>query len=151
MKLKLRSVSLSLPWGVGGIEMEVSEAEERAAWHLYVEFATRVTAHPLEPGGGSVREALDSLYKLFGITREVLREAGPAIGRDRESLGPLAIEVLNQGLRPFLLRWHPALAQAGDELDPERRAEFDRELADLREGLEEYVAALAAIAGIEGA
>lgn len=147
MGFRVRSLSLNLPFGLGGVDIDVTEAEARAAWELYVEFATRVTAHPLEPGAGSPREALDSLHYLFGATREVLRAAGPEVGQSPESLGPLAIDVLNTGLRPFLVRWHTALRESGEELDSTQRAEFDAELATLREGLAEYVDALGRIAG----
>ena len=145
--IKLRTVSLNLPFGIGGVEMDVSDVEARAAWALYVELATRVAAHPLEPGAGSVREALDSLYSLFGSTREVLREAGSEVAQGRPALGPLAIDMLNKGLRPFVLRWHTELGD-DDTLAAGRREDFDRELADLHTGLAEYVQALAKIAGI---
>jgi hypothetical protein len=141
---------LNLPFGLGGVDIEVSEAEVRAAWQLYVEFATRVTAHPLEPGAGSAREALDSLYSLFATTRTVLSAAGPEVGDSPDALGPLAIRVLNEGVRPFLVAWHTELraAEGSSELSPERRAVFDRELAQLSQGLAEYVDALASIARI---
>jgi len=149
--LRLRSFSLNLPFGLGGVEIEVSEAVIRAAWELYVEFATRIAAHPLAPGAGSAREALDSLYSLFQTTRQVLREAGPAVATSADSLGPLAIRVLNEGVRPFLVAWHTelrALEAAGQgELHPDRRAVFDRALAELVVELEQYVAALARLAG----
>jgi hypothetical protein len=154
MALKIRSVSVHLPFGLGGIEMEVSEAEARAAWHLYVEYATRVTSHPLAPRAGSVMEALDSLYSLFATTRQVLREAGPEVARGPESLGPLAILILNQGVRPFLVRWHSEVRAdrpADRELDADRRLVFDGELGELRENLGRYVGALAEIAGIAAA
>lgn len=153
MALRLRSVSLNLPFGLGGVEVEVSEAEVRAAWHLYVEFATRIAAHPLAPGAGSVQEALASLHSLFDTTRQVLRDAGPEVGEGPESLGPLAIRILNDGLRPFLERWHTEVRRAGTdgagpELSPDRRAAFDDELGRLRVGLGTYVEALAKIAGV---
>lgn len=148
-------MSLNLPWGLGGVELEVSEAEVRAAWQLYVEYATRVTAHPLEPGAGSVREALESLYSLFSATREVLREAGADVADGRNALGPLAIRALNEGIRPFLVRWHTELraserAGTSDELSHDRRAAFDNELEQLRQSLEQYVEALAEICGFRG-
>jgi hypothetical protein len=150
--LKLRSLSLNLPFGLGGVQVDVTEAEVRAAWQLYVEFSTRITAHPLEPGAGSVREALDSLHSLFATTRQVLREAGPEVGDGPEALGPLAIRILNEGIRPFLVSWHTELrrVEAGKagELTPERREEFDRQLGELRQQLDQYVDALARIAGI---
>jgi hypothetical protein len=152
MALKLRSVSLNLPFGLGGFDIEVTESEVRAAWQLYVEFATRVSAHPLAPGAGSVRDALTSLYSLFDITRQVLRAAGPEVGEGPESLGPLAIRILNEGLRPFLVCWHTEVrrseaASSGEELSPERRSAFDEELEYLRQNLAVYVDALARIAG----
>lgn len=149
MALKLRSLSLNLPFGLGGVEVEVSEQEARAAWSLYVEFATRVTGSELAAGAGFANEALASVYGLFGATRGVLREAGPEIARKPTSLGPLTIEVLNRGLRPFLVRWHGLLRASGDEPEGELRAEFDQELADLRKGLGQYVEALAEIAGVK--
>jgi hypothetical protein len=151
MGLKLRSVSLNLPFGLGGVIVDVSEPDVRAAWHLYVEFATRVTAHPLTPGAGSVSEALASLYSLFETSRQVLREAGPEVAEGPKSLGPLAIRILNEGIRPFLVRWHSEVRTAessGGGLDERRRAEFDQELGQLRADLSQYVDALAEIAGI---
>lgn len=159
MALKLRSLSLNLPFGLGGVDVEVSEAEVRAAWELYVEYATRITTVRLEPGAGSARETLTSVYSLFATTREVLRPAGPEIADGPTALGPLAIDILNAGLRPFLVRWHTELrileqqaavsgAPAGGELPADRRAVFDAELDELRAGLDDYVTALAQIAGI---
>ena len=68
-------VSLNLPFGLGGVEQTwVPDDDERlAAWELYVELSTRITTVPLHAGTGLVREALSSLYSLFGTTREILR------------------------------------------------------------------------------
>jgi hypothetical protein len=160
MGLKLRSLSLNLPFGLGGATIEISEAEARAAWALYVELSTRVAVQPLEPGQGSVREALTSMYRLFDITREVLREAGPEIADGPNALGPLAIRILNQGLRPFLVRWHAAFrefevaqAPAGegpiDESKWQHRAEFDQAMATTRVELGRYAELLGEIAGVQ--
>ena len=127
-----------------------SQTSRRAPpWALYVELATRVAAHPLEPGAGSVREALDSLHSLFGTTREVLREAGADVAQGRPALGPLAIDMLNKGLRPFVVRWHTELGD-DDTLTDARREAFDQELATLQSELAEYVTALAKIAQASG-
>jgi hypothetical protein len=68
--------------------------------------------------------------------------------------------VLNNGLRPFLSKWHPLLLEwesqrpsgvsaaaheKGWALEPEMRAT----LSQLRADLERYAQALAAIAGVE--
>jgi hypothetical protein len=160
MGIKLRSLSLNLPFGLGGATIEISEAEARAAWALYVELSTRVAIQRLEPGQGSVREALNSMYRMFDITREVLREAGPEIADGPNALGPLAIRILNQGLRPFLVQWHTAFlefeaahAPAGegriDESRWQRRAEFDQAMERTRAELAKYAELLGEIAGVQ--
>ena len=107
-----------------------------------------------------LREALNSLYTLFGTTREVLKSAGPQVGASRHSVGGIAIAVLNNGLRPFMTRWHPALeeweVQRPDNLSKKvheqnwsEAAQMRQELAELRNDLEQYAIALAEIAGVE--
>lgn len=108
MPAKLKSLSLNLPFGLGGVTVEIGQAERVAAWKLYVEMSTRISTQPLSPETGSVREALTSLYNLFGITREILKEAGPEIGQGPNGFGALAIQILNDGLRPFVSKWHAA-------------------------------------------
>src|SRR5690349_2030733 len=157
MALRLRTVSINLPFGLGGVEVAVTEAEARAAWNLYVELATRVAVRPLEAGQGFAREALNSMYTLFGTTREVLREAGPEVADGPDALGPLAIRILNEGLRPFMVRWHTDLrafeAQQGnapsDESGWARRAEFDADLQRVQGELAIYVEMLAKLAGVK--
>jgi hypothetical protein len=110
---KLKKVAVSLPFGLGSAEWEADPTQRRAAWALYVELVTRVAVQELADDAGLVREAMNSLYTLFGTTREILRAAGPDVGASRESVGGLSIAVLNQGLRPFLSKWHPILQICG--------------------------------------
>jgi|NGEPerStandDraft_6_1074524.scaffolds.fasta_scaffold17133_4 hypothetical protein len=149
---RLRTVPVNLPFGLGGVQVDVSRAEASAAWQLYVEFATRVAAHPLAPRAGFVREALTSVYSLFDTTRQVLREAGPEVDERLDSLGPVAIRTLNDGLHPFLEGWHTELRcahanGADEELGSDRSSVFEDELRRLRDGLGLSVNALARIAG----
>ncbi len=74
-----------------------------------MEYATRISTQKLEPGQGSIREALTSLNKLFDITHTVLKEQGPGVAEGPDSIGPLAIRILNDGVRPFLVTWHTKL------------------------------------------
>jgi len=156
----LRKVSVSLPFGIGSAEWEADPTERRAAWSLYVELVTRVAVQPLETDQGLLREALTSLYSLFGTTREILKDAGPDVGASHDSVGGIAIAVLNNGLRPFLAKWHPTLqaweAQKPTTLSfkeheknwPEESTLYS-ELDNLRQGLEQYAKALATIAGVD--
>jgi hypothetical protein len=114
--------------------------------------STRIALAPLAPSEGSAREALSSLYTVFGTTREVLREAGPEAGGKPDSVGAVAIRVLNEGVRPFVARWHTELRRFeranDDESQWSARPEFDRELERVRGELVAYVAVLAEIAGV---
>jgi hypothetical protein len=108
-RIKATKLSLNLPFDLGGIELEPDETQQRAAWKLYIELTTRIAVQPLSLDEGLMREALTSLYSLFGTTRDVLKEAGPEVGAAPDTVGGIAIAVLNRGLRPFLAKWHPRL------------------------------------------
>ncbi|MBD1866140.1 hypothetical protein H6F95_02240 [Cyanobacteria bacterium FACHB-471] len=158
-KFKVKTVSTSLPFGLGQVELESDDAMRRAAWALYVELTTRITTQTLEDDQGLLREALNSLYSLFASTREILREAGPDVGTSLESVGGIAIAVLNVGLRPFLTKWHPALsaweAQRPTDVGPREHEknwseepQLRNELKLLRENLEQYIHALTEVIGV---
>jgi len=157
---KLKKVSIHLPFGIGGAEWEADPTERKAAWALYIELVTRIAVQPLESDQGLLREALSSLYSLFASTRQILREAGPDVGASRNSVGGIAIAVLNHGLRPFLSKWHPLLqtweaqrAQTTNPVEHEQAWEHSLtlrgELEALRADLAQYAKSLATIAGIE--
>lgn len=156
---RLKKVSVNLPFGIGGAEWESDPTERRAAWSLYIELVTRIAVHPLQADQGLLRESLNSLYSLFATTRQILKEGGPSVGASKNSVGGIAIAVLNNGLRPFLSRWHPMLEewelQRPDgvsrqqhekqwSMEPQLRAELE----NLRLALEQYSKALAEIVGV---
>ena len=167
MSLKIQSFNINLPFGLGGANIIVTEAQKKVAWALYVELATRVAGVKLEPGMGSAREALNSLHSLFETTRSVLRAEGPGAANGPESVGPIAIEILNHGLRPFLVKWHTLLSGFEDLQTEEQRKQFGgkvtvvideslwperdafyQELEVNRQGMLLYIQTLARIAGI---
>jgi len=158
--VKATKLTVGLPFNLGSLELENDQAQQRAAWSLYVELSTRIAVQPLEESEGILREALTSLYNVFGITRQILREAGPEIAQGHQSFGAIAVDVLNKGLRPFLVKWHPLLKSYEEQkpadrttLDHERawehEKEFRKELNKVREQMTIYVDALAKISGIE--
>src|SRR5262245_62029083 len=113
-KLKSVSVKLELRY-IGGIEgtWEPDESERKAAWEMYGELISRISVVEMGTEEGLLREALASLYTLFGTTRSILREHGPSVarpkGEDDISFGYLAVTILNLVLRPVLAKWHPLL------------------------------------------
>ena len=121
------NVKIKLPFvGEFSGTWEPQRAESEAAWELYVELVTRISVVQLGRDEGLAREALSSLYTLFGSTREILRKYGPAVAtrlaQGEVNFGALAIAVLNGNLRPLLTRWHPRLrsweSRCPDGADP---------------------------------
>lgn len=159
-KVKAKKLTVGLPFNLGSLELENDEAQQRAAWALYVELSTRIAVQPLGENEGILREALTSLYNLFNITRQILRETGPEVANGPHSLGAIAIEVVNKGLRPLLVKWHPLLKEYEERKSQEtttvdherawdRAQELRKELEEVRQQMVIYVEALAKIAGIE--
>ncbi len=167
MTLNLESLSINLPFGLGGANILVTESQKNVAWALYIELSTRIAGVELEPGMGSAREALNSLYSLFETTRSVLREQGSDAAEGPESVGPIAIDILNKGLRPFMVKWHTSLGNFESLQAEEQRAKFAGDvqvivdesqwpefnnfyeaLEENRQGMLLYIGALADIAGI---
>jgi hypothetical protein len=156
--IKATKLTVGLPFDLGKLEFEANEVEQRAAWSLYVELMTRIAIQSLDPKEGLLREALTSLYSLFGLTREVLREVGPEVAHGEQSFGPVAIEILNEGLRPFTAKWHPRLL-AHEQLRPENVSALEHErawedfktmryeLEDLQKEMQIYANVLAQISG----
>lgn len=159
MSLKIKKVAFKLPFEIGSVEWDVDRTQSEAAWSLYIELVTRIAVQPLDSDQGLFREAMNSLYSLFGSTRETLKKSGPAVGISKASVGGIAIAVLNNGLRPFLSRWHPALltweqkrdaatSPKDHELNWPEENHARRAMNSLREDLSEYADALAVIAGV---
>lgn len=107
--VKLTDITVTLPQ-FSELHFAVTKDSQQVAWKLFVESVTRISTQPLETSGGLIREALTSLYSLFAITRDILKQAQPSrlTGRD-PTVEHLAIAMLNSELRPFLTRWHPKL------------------------------------------
>ena len=163
-KLTGVKVSIQIPQ-LAAIEgtWEPDESERDAAWEMYVELVTRISLAELTPDEGLLREALSSLYTLFGSTREILRKHGPSIaqpkGKDNLSFGRLAIAILNGALRPILAKWHPLLLDHESKKEPHtscfehemqwyRYEELRQVLNDTREVLTKYANVLAEVARV---
>ena len=128
------------------VELEISfqEADNNAAWDLYVEMLTRIVTQPLPAEAGDEKTALESVYSLFPTTREILRHHG----RASIQFSKVAVPVLNQVVRPFTAKWHKeSLAGAFDS--EIKRRKFREELQALQTDLRYYNSMLAEIAGVE--
>ena len=135
--LKVNLKFLEMNW-------EPSTADQDAAWELYVEMLTRVATQHLQPDHGDEQTALESIHRLFDITRSILRTRG----RECVNFSKVAVIVLNQIVRPFTAKWHKEIL-AGAFENNTKCEDFRKELASLQTELRKYTIALADIAGVE--
>jgi len=126
------------------MEFKPQEADKAAAWDLYVELLTRITTQPLPKEYGDEQRALNSVFALFGLTRDVLKKHG----RDSEEFSKIAIVVLNQVIRPFTAKWHK-YSLDGAFNDAKLCDEFRDELKNLQRLLVLYTRMLSDMAGVE--
>ncbi len=127
---KVARAKVAVPW-IGEIELEVDGAQREVAYKLYVQLSTRIATEAMADDLGSDREALTSIYRLFDITRTILFDAGPGAGITEDTVGGIAIEVLNVGLRPFTSKWHARLTAHENQRPAHLSApEWEREWAD---------------------
>ena len=135
--LKIKTSFLEMEW-------KPQDEDKAAAWELYVELLTRIATQPLDEMHGDEKTALDSVYSLFAITRQVLKNNT----RNCTEFTKIAIIVLNQVIRPFTAKWHRlSLQNAFSDFDKQK--EFRDELAKLQNILRKYTKMLADMAGVE--
>ena len=135
--LKIKTPFLEMDWAP-------KDEDKDGAWELYIELLTRITTQQLPSEHGDEAVALDSVYALFGLTREVIKRRG----RLCMEFSKIAIVMLNQKVRPFSAKWHRAI-NAGAFDDPRKCKQFRAELAELQSVLGVYTKMLADMAGIE--
>jgi len=126
------------------MEFKPQDADKAAAWDLYIELLTRITTQPLPKEHGDEQTALNSVFSLFGLTREVLKKHG----RDASEFSKIAIVVLNQIIRPFTAKWHKESIENAFE-NREKCNEFREELEKLQKLLVIYTRMLSDMAGVE--
>jgi len=138
----MKSLKIKAPF----LEMEWNPQDEdkNAAWELYIELLTRITTQPLYASLGDEKAALESIYTIFPLTREVIKKNG------RYCIGftKIAIVVLNQVIRPFTAKWHKLTIQ-GSFSNVDECEEFRRDLYKLQVELILYTKMLGAMADIE--
>jgi len=111
---------------------------------LYIELVTRVTTQELPEETGVEEAALYSVYSIFNITRNTLKEHG----RKARGFSKIAIVVLNQIIRPFTTKWHRLREEGAFQIN-DRKKEFRSELMRLQIQLRQYTKLLADLADVE--
>jgi len=126
------------------MEWEPKDKDRDAAWELYVELLTRITTQRLPQEHGDEKTALDSVYKIFELTRDIIKRNGP----ECINFAKIAVIILNQVIRPFTADWHKKSLQ-GAFSDPVQCELFRKELSNLQDNLHTYMRMLADIAKVE--
>jgi hypothetical protein len=154
---QLTEVVVTVPH-LSELRFVVTRDTKKVAWRLFVETVTRVSTQPLAPGTGSLREAMTSLYGLFQVVREILKETLPSpVQEQAPTVEQLAITMLNLELRPFLSRWHPNLRQweqanpGRDESNWPAGSACRKELAVVQARIHDYAIGYARLAGVDDA
>lgn len=135
---------LEINTGILKTEWKPNDYDKDAAWDLYVELLTRVSTQYLAPAHGDEKTALESIHKLFDLTRNTLKTRG----RHCNEFAKIAIVVLNQVVRPFTAKWHKESLGGAFE-DPARCQEFREELSGLQADLRQYTKMLAHMGKVE--
>lgn len=80
----------------------VTKESTQAAWEFYVELTSRISTVEIKDSEGSDQAALDSLYALFGIWRELIKRHG------KKSLYffKFSNRFINNDLRSVTTKWH---------------------------------------------
>jgi hypothetical protein len=123
-QLSLKTPFLEAEWAP-------QEKDREDAWELYVEMLTRIITQPLPDDVGNEKVALDRVYAIFPLTREILRRKG----RECEQFTKISVVVLNHVVRPFTAKWY-RLSLTGGFTDPKQRASFRTELPRMVKKLE---------------
>ena len=140
-------------WGLEGLKVKTpfleadfqpDTADKSAAWEMYVQLLTRITTQKLPDDHGIEKTALDSVFSLFPVTREVLKRSGPSCIKFTQ----IAVIVLNQVIRPFTAKWHK-LSVEGAFDEPEKCKTFRQELTELQIELKKYTHLLSDLADVE--
>ena len=136
--------SLKLSAGFLDMEWKPQDEDKAAAWALYIELLTRITTQPLPDEDGDEKAALNSVYALFPLTRDIIKNNG----RHCIEFTKIAIVVLNQVVRPFTAKWHKKLLAGAFDNALDCQA-FRGELIVLQAKLRNYTRMLADMAGVE--
>ena len=140
-------------WSLSGLKVKVAflemdfspnDVDKNASWEMYVEMQTRIITQDLNENEGDETSALESIAKLFQLTRDVLKK----YGRHSPDFSRIALFILNEEVRPFTAKWHK-LSLSGALNDKEQCKKFREELKELQVILKGYNSILADMAGVE--
>lgn len=96
--------------GIGNqkVKIKPNYQDMQIAYKLWVELSTRKIGLVIDLDNDVINEIYNSWYEFFKLTRELIKEIPISKIRGDKStkeLVRIAIEVLNEGIRPHLTKW----------------------------------------------
>lgn len=96
--------------GIGNqkVKIKPNYQDMQIAYKLWVELSTRKIGLEIDLNNDVINEIYNSWYEFFKLTRELIKDIPVSkIRKDKSTkeLVRIAIEVLNEGLRPHLTNW----------------------------------------------
>jgi hypothetical protein len=107
--------------------------DQLAAHDLLSELRTRIATQPLPYQYGVEARALESLWQIFGLAREAMKEHPGC-----REFARITTHMLNVDLRPVTAKWHRAF-EAGVLNSKDGANEFRADLNDVRTKLVDFV------------
>lgn len=110
--ISTKDITVAAPGGLS-FSLSVSKSDRQTAWKIYTQLNTRIAATDFDPKFDSLYLTHKSLYTLFGVVRDALAEIPlERIQReDAEQIVNFYTSILNEGIRPYLSKWHIPLSQ----------------------------------------
>lgn len=105
-RYRAKSMTVSLPFGLGSVTYETSSDDRVIAWRMYVQLTTRKAALPFDEEHDVIADIYTSLYELFPVTRELLSSMKLDDIARSNGVADVILRTLNDGLRPHLTRWN---------------------------------------------
>lgn len=129
------------PHTFDGIAWSPGQADKLAAWEFYTELRTRITTQRLAYQAGDEVTALDSVYRLFELSRSIIK-----VNSGCTHFATLIIRALNIHVRPFTAKWHRERLD-GRLSSADVRFQFRRELSNLQTDLRKLTHLMGILAG----
>ena len=136
--------------GIGNqkVKFKPHYEDTQIAYKLWVELSTRKIGLPIDFENDVIVEIYNSWYEFFKLTRELIKEIPVAKIRKNEStrnLVNVAIDVLNEGLRPHLTLWQ-ARFRRWYQIESEKNRDISPQ--DLQKRFPEYGRLIESIKGV---
>jgi len=99
---------------ISGVELRLlsSEDDRKIAWEIFTEINTRIAVVDFNEDYDSFYHVHKSLYTMFQLVRDKIKEIPvDTIKDDNNQIIDFYLRILNDGIRPYLSKWHIPISQ----------------------------------------